>query len=325
MKIGIIGLPNVGKSTLFKALTKKEVDISNYPFCTINPNIGIVQIPDERLEKIALLSQSEKIIPTVIEVVDIAGLVKNAHKGEGLGNQFLSHIREVEAIIEVVRSFENIEVVHLEGEINPQRDIEIIQTELILKDLETVEKALPRFEKEKKANITKASERLQNIIQLSNHLKENRSALNLSENEKIIANELQLLTLKPIIYFINGDPTKIDLKNFPEQALIFDLKNENEKFNELIKKSYEILGLISFFTILSKETRAWTIKKGIKVKQAGRVIHADFEEKFIRANIVNYEKFLEAGGWQNAKSKGLLRTEGKDYIVQDGDIIEFKI
>ncbi|MBI2023862.1 redox-regulated ATPase YchF [Candidatus Giovannonibacteria bacterium] len=298
LKIGIVGLPNVGKSTLFQALTKKEVDRSNYPFATIDPNVGVVEVPDSRLEKLAELSHSKKVVRAVVEFVDIAGLVKGASQGEGLGNKFLAHIREVDAILEVVRAFEDEKVIHVNGKPNPASDIETIQIELELKDLETKEKA------------------------------------------KDIS-QLQLLSSKPILYAFNtSDKDNAKIPDIPNSVSL-DIKKEFEiseldesdrkelnlasRLPELIQKAYEILGLITFFTTGEDESRAWTIPKDSKAPRAGRAIHADFENKFIRAEVISYEKFLEAGTWSKAREMGLLRTEGKEYIVKDGDIIEFKI
>lgn len=298
LKIGIVGLPNVGKSTLFQALTKKEVDKSNYPFATIDPNVGVVEVPDARLFKLAELSHSKKTIPAAIEFVDIAGLVKGASEGEGLGNKFLSHIREVDAILEVVRAFEDEKITHVSGRPDPKSDIEIIQTELELKDLETKEKA---------KDLT----------------------------------QVEFLSKKPILYVFNisekgnvprpeiRDSISLDIKKEFEISELDEKDREElgEKSNlgELIKKAYEFLGLITFFTTGEDETRAWTISKDSKAPRAGRAIHSDFEQKFIRAEVISYEKFISAGSWSRAREMGLLRTEGKEYIVKDGDIIEFKI
>lgn len=347
MKIGIIGLPNVGKSTLFKALTRKQVDISNYPFCTIEPNIGIVEVPDERLQKLARMSKSRKIIPAVIEFVDIAGLVKGAAEGEGLGNKFLSHIREVDAIVEVVRVFNNPEITHVHNQIDPLNDIEVINTELILADLETVKKGESRYEKEIKGGVKNAPIKREAIETLKKTLEQGKLAstekLDYSnENIRMAVRELSLLTMKPILYVYNvsgsdfqGETLEkyfgvaIDIKI--EEELIEmseDEKKElkiNTNLNELITKSYELLNLITFLTTGEDETRAWTIKNGSLAPEAGAAIHNDFKEKFIRAEIILWEKLLEAGSWSKARDLGWLRTEGKEYIVKDGDVIEFKI
>ena len=301
MKIGIVGLPNVGKSTLFKALTKQQVDISNYPFCTIDPNVGVVAVPDERLEKIKELVNPEKAVPAVVEFVDVAGLVKGAHEGQGLGNQFLSHIYGVDAIAVVLRCFEDPEIVHVEKTIDPSRDLEIIKNELAKKD----EEISNRAEKER---------------------------------EKA---EIPLLSLKPMIYICN---VKSGAKNIePENChLKIDFKLELEEsemtedelkelglkssLGELVRLAYKTLDLITFYTIKGgKEVRAVPVKTGSTAPVAGGKVHSDFEEKFIRAQAISFEKFKEAGSWQKAREKGFIRTEGKEYIVKDGDVIEFKI
>jgi len=298
LKIGIVGLPNVGKSTLFQALTKKEVDRSNYPFATIDPNIGMVEVPDPRLKKLAEISRSKKVVPAVVEFVDIAGLVKGASQGEGLGNKFLTHIREVDAILEVVRVFEDDGVIHVAGKPNPVSDIETIQIELALKDLETKEKAKD-------------------------------------------PSQLQLLSQKPVLYVFNiAEKNNLEVPKMPN-SLMLDIKKEFEiseleekdreelevesRLPELIRKAYEFLGLITFFTTGEDESRAWTIPENSKAPRAGRAIHSDFEEKFIRAEVMPYYKFVEAGSMAKARELGLLRTEGREYVVKDGDIIEFKI
>ena len=343
--IGIVGLPNVGKSTLFKALTKNKVDISNYPFCTIDPNVGIVKVPDERLEKIAEIVKPEKITPTIIEFVDIAGLVKGAHKGEGLGNQFLSHLRVVDAIIHLVRLFKDKNVAHQTGEINPQRDIEIVNTELVLKDLETVEKRIEKLKKEAKSGSKEAQEELTALEKAEVILEKNQLLINLGSEEKEQIMPLELLTVKPIIYLLNTSeeqkeqdlpkidvdnkivlPVKleVDLSEFSEQDLK-ELETESH-LNNLIGACYRLLNLITFYTITgSKETRAWTIKRDSLAPQAGGVVHSDFEERFIRAEVIFWQKLVEAGSWAKARELGLVRTEGKEYQVKDGDVVEFKI
>jgi len=330
--IGIIGLPNVGKSTLFKALTKQKVDISNYPFCTIDPNVGIVAVPDERLEKIAQIIKPEKITPTVIEFVDIAGLVKNAHQGEGLGNQFLSNIREADAICQIVRSFENENIAHVENEINPQKDIEIINTELIMKDLETVNKRLGKTKKQAETQ----------DLEMLNQIKKTLEQGKLLGNGGPITKELGLITAKPMIYIFNISETgnitgsqfsgiKLNLKMESEISELTELEQEEleltpSQLDKLIKICYQALDLITFYTIRGgKEARAWTLKNGLKAPQAGEVVHSDFEKKFIRAEVINWEKLIQAGSWQKAREKGILQTQGKEYIIQDGDVIEFKI
>ena len=308
LKIGIVGLPNVGKSTLFQALTKKEVDRSNYPFATIDPNIGMVEVPDPRLKKLAEISRSKKVVPAVVEFVDIAGLVKGASQGEGLGNKFLTHIREVDAILEVVRVFEDDGVIHVAGKPNPVSDIETIQIELALKDLETKEKAKDPLR---------------------------------SRKSEASPSQLQLLSQKPVLYVFNiAEKNNLEVPKMPN-SLMLDIKKEFEiseleekdreelevesRLPELIRKAYEFLGLITFFTTGEDESRAWTIPENSKAPRAGRAIHSDFEEKFIRAEVMPYYKFVEAGSMAKARELGLLRTEGREYVVKDGDIIEFKI
>ncbi len=352
--VGIVGLPNVGKSTLFKTLTKKEIDISNYPFCTIDPNIGIVKIPDERLQKLSDFSKSKKIIPTAIEFVDIAGLVKDAHKGEGLGNKFLSNIREVDMIVHIVRGFENGNIIHVGGKIDPNDDIETINLELILADLETINKGLLKIQRDVRAGKKEAIE-LQNVLEkykLTLESEKFANTIELSENEKEAIKGLQLLTNKPILYVVNvNEEQKIDknkLLTEIENKLFIPIKFELDLMNlssdeiqefkaeteldknissldNLIVRCYELLGLITFLTTGEDETRAWTVKENSTAPQAGRAIHGDFEEKFIRASVINWQKLLNSESWQSAVEKGLLRTEGKEYIVQDGDVIEFKI
>ena len=339
MQVGIIGLPNVGKSTLFKALTKKQVDASNYPFCTIDPNVGVVAVPDERLDKIFQTTKSEEKIPTTIEFVDIAGLVKNAHKGEGLGNQFLAHIREVDAIVEVLRNFEDKNVTHVEGDINPERDKDIIHLELVMADLQTVEKRLKNLSKESKSGDKEAIKKLEILEKLKKLLEDGKlaSECNLSDEEKLLIRDLSLLTLKPIIYVENVT----DANNQNEKIICIDAKKESELaelsdeelkelgvkrtgLDKLIKASYDILKLITYFTSGEKETRAWTVKTGTKAPQAASVIHTDFEKGFIRAEVCNWKDYVEVGGELKAKEKGLMKLEGKDYEVKDGDVIYFR-
>jgi len=355
--IGIVGLPNAGKSTLFKALTKKEVDIASYPFTTIEPNIGIVPVPDKRLEKIARIAKSEKVTPTVIEFVDIAGIVKGAHRGEGLGNQFLAHIRECDAILHVIRNFslakengqiaENTQETHydLSECPNPERDIKIIREEMRMKDLETVRNNLEKLSKSQDKIIQKKVKILEKIHQgmLSGKAV---SELKLLDREIDLIKEYNFLTQKPVIYVFNTteetdskpsetcfpDPPPLSLNlKIEEEALELSEKERQElqvrsHLDSLINACYNILDLITFYTIAGfEETRAWTLQKGEKCPQAGGVVHSDFKEKFIRAEVISWKDLVAAGGWREAKENGLIRTEGKDYIVRDGDVIEFKI
>ena len=349
LSIGIVGLPNVGKSTLFNILTKKQVEASNYPFCTIDPNVGVVKVPDERLDKIAQISQPAKIIPTFIEFTDIAGLVKGAHEGEGLGNQFLSHIRECDAICEVVRDFKDPNVIHVNGEIDPMGDQETINMELIFADLKTVEKRLEKVAREIKSGdkeIAKQKEILERIKTLLDQGKAARE-LEIKEEEIVFVKSLSLLTIKPIIYALNSDDTEKETNfNWDGEVVRINVKLEEEiaklpeeeqaeymkelgisksGLDKLITASYKLLGLETFFTTGKDETRAWTIKKGSKGPQAAAEIHTDFEKGFVRAEVINWEKFIEAGGEAKAKELGLMKTEGKDYIVKDGDICNFLI
>ncbi len=332
LSIGIVGLPNVGKSTLFKILTKNEVNIANYPFCTIDPNVGIVTVPDERLQKLAAMSKSAKIIPAVVEFYDIAGLVKGAYKGEGLGNQFLSHIRETQAIVMVLRCFGGEEIIHVENSVDPIRDMDIINAELALKDLDTIEKVWKKAEGEAKTG-NKQSQKDLEALKLAKAALEQGKNLTEKNHSDILENvrmkELNLLMSKKQLYLLNGKPEDVSeelKKKIAERGgdyIVVDLSAAVD-IPELVKKAYEILDLISFFTTGEDETRAWTIKRGTKAPQAAGVIHTDFEKKFIRAETVNWQKLLETGSWSAARQKGLLRQEGKEYIVQDGDVIEVK-
>jgi GTP-binding protein YchF len=331
LSIGIVGLPNVGKSTLFKLLTKQEVLIANYPFATIDPNVGIVPVPDERLEKLNTLSKSKKKIPAVVEFYDIAGLVKGANKGEGLGNQFLTHIRETQAIVMVLRVFENTEIIHVENTVDPLRDLEILNTELALKDLDTVEKRLAKTEAEARTGKKEAQHDKELLTELKRILEKGELPVAkpavlelLRENARM--HDLNLLTAKRQVYLLNGSASDVS------EALTVKIKSLGADFvtmdlavatgiPELIKKAYEVLGLESFFTTGEDETRAWTIERGTKAPQAAGVIHTDFEQKFIRLEVVSCNKLLEAGDWVKAKQKGWIRLEGKEYVVQDGDVI----
>ena len=329
LSIGIVGLPNVGKSTLFKILTKNEVNIANYPFCTIDPNVGVVMVPDERLDKLAALSKSVKKIPAVVEFYDIASLVRGANRGEGLGNQFLSHIREVNAIGEVLRCFKGGEIIHVENSIDPVRDMEIINAELALKDLETIEKVLKKVEGEAKTGKKEAQKDLE-ILTAAQKALQNGELLNQPQHSNVLKNirmkELNLLTGKRQIYLLNGKPEDVShelrhkIGELGADFVIADLSNLSE-LPEFITHAYKILNLISFFTTGEDETRAWTIEKGTLAPQASGVIHTDFEKKFIRAEVINWQKLLEVGGWTQAKAKGLIWAEGKEYVIQDGDVM----
>lgn len=331
LSIGIVGLPNIGKSTLFKILTKQEVNIANYPFATIDPNIGIVAVPDEQLQKLASMSKSNKVIPAVVMFYDIAGLVRGAYKGEGLGNQFLSHIKEVKAIVQVIRCFPVGEIIHVEESVDPLRDMGIVNTELILKDMETVEKLLVKLEREAKSGNKEKLKDLEILKKIKEGLNKNIMAFNLEKDiiREPIVRELNLLTAKPQIYLLNGDESDVsdDLKDkikyLNASYLVVNLAKTSD-ISLLIKKAYELLGLITFFTTRRDETRGWTIEKGTKAPQAAGVIHTDFEKKFIRAEAINWQKLLDAGSWVAAKQKGWIRSEGKDYLVQDGDVLEIR-
>lgn len=324
LSIGIVGLPNVGKSTLFKILTKSEVNIANYPFCTIDPNVGVVSVPDERLEKLASLSKSATKIPAVVEFYDIAGLVRGAYKGEGLGNQFLSHIREVSAIVEVLRCFPSEEIIHVEGGVDPIRDLETINTELCLKDLETLENRIKKLEGEAK---TQNKETVKNLA-LAKKMKEKlqRGEFLAEFRNEPLMKELKLLTAKRPLYLLNGKeddvtPSLVEkIRSLKADFVIADLATVTS-LPELTKAAYRVLNLISFFTTGEDETRAWTIEQGMKACEAAGVIHTDFEKKFIRAEVIHWEKLLAAGGWAQAKAMGFIRLEGKEYVVQDGDVL----
>lgn len=338
-------MPNVGKSTLFKALTRKQVDIQNYPFCTIDPNVGVVRVPDERLQKLAEFSRSKKIVPAAIEFVDIAGLVKGASEGEGLGNQFLAHIREVDAIAEVVRVFRNEKIIHVHNSIDPENDIGIIEAELILADLETINKRIQKLEKETRALDKEAIKKMEVVKKIKLALEQGRPARDcgLSEDEMTLMKDSHLLTFKPILYVYNSCDYKENISDelTVKNHVVLDIKTEEDlleiseeernelgarsNIDKLIIEAYRLLGLITFFTTGEDETRAWTIKKDSRAPEAGAAIHTDFKEKFIRADVVNWKDLLGAGSYAAAREKGLIRTEGKEYIVKDGDVIEFKI
>lgn len=348
LQVGIVGLPNVGKSTLFKALTRKAVDINNYPFCTIEPNVGIVEVPDARLHKLAEMSHSKKVVPAVVEFVDIAGLVKGASEGEGLGNKFLANIRETDAIVQVVRVFENPNIIHVHNTIDPTHDIDIINTELILADLETIAKRKVKTLKESRSGNKEALAELPILERLETELTQGHlaNAVRFADDDEAVKKtlrELSLLTAKPFLYIYNVSDVEAALP--PELAerphVKLDIKIEEElnemsaeeqkelcvhsNISELITRAYSLLGLMTFFTTGEDESRAWTVKQGSTAPQAGAAIHTDFQERFIRAEVIHWEELLAIGSWGKAREAGKLRLEGKDYIVSDGDVIIFKV
>ena len=331
LSIGIVGLPNVGKSTLFNALTKNEVPAENYPFCTIDPSVGIVPVPDERLDKLFEFSKSTKKLPAVVEFVDIAGLVAGASKGEGLGNKFLSHIREVDAILHMVRTFKDSDITHVADKVDPLSDIEVINMELILADLETVQKRMKNLEKEVRRSIKEAVTENTILKKVEEALLANTLAntLDLSIDEGKIVKQLNLITMKPVLYGLNISEASENLaeevaSKIPGKHVKLDPIFE-VGLDELITASYELLGLQTFFTTGEAETRAWTTKIGATAPEAGMAIHTDFKDKFIRAEVIGWEELLSTGSKAKAREAGLLRTEGKTYIVKDGDVVEFKI
>ena len=358
IQCGIVGLPNVGKSTLFNALTKAGIAAANFPFCTIDPNVGVVPVPDPRLQQLADIAHPQKLIPTAVEFVDIAGLVAGASKGEGLGNKFLAHIREVDAIAHVVRCFEHSDIVHVAGKIDPIADIETIDTELALADLESVDKALQRAERAAKANDKEALAKKPVLQKLAASLNEGRSArsLGLSDEEKALVRDLFLLTMKPLMYIANvredgfANNPHLDavrkraqsegaevvpvcaaieeelaqLDDADRDVFLHDMGLDEPGLNRVIRAAYKLLGLQTYFTAGEKEVRAWTVKRGATAPQAAGVIHTDFERGFIRAETVAYDDYIKYRGETGAREAGRLRLEGKDYVVQEGDVLHFR-
>ncbi|MBJ6799415.1 redox-regulated ATPase YchF [Geomonas propionica] len=356
---GIVGLPNVGKSTIFNALTSAGAESANYPFCTIDPNVGIVSVPDPRMDQLAEIVHPERMQPTTIEFLDIAGLVKGASQGEGLGNKFLGHIRSVDAILHVVRCFDNENVVHVSGSVSPVRDIEVIQTELALADLDTVEKRILRTEKQARSGDKKAKEDVEFCQKVKSTLEKGLSPRDLAEtdDEKLILRDMHLMTAKPVLYVANVAEDDLDgkhpyveevrqlaakegngvvficgsieaeiseLAGEEKQAFLEEMGLAESGLDRLIRSGYELLGLITYFTAGVKEVRAWTITKGTKAPGAAGVIHSDFEKGFIRAEVIAYNDYIASGGESGAKEKGLMRLEGKEYVVQDGDVMHFR-
>ncbi|HIJ80262.1 MAG TPA: redox-regulated ATPase YchF [Desulfuromonadales bacterium] len=356
---GIVGLPNVGKSTIFNALTSAGAESANYPFCTIEPNVGIVQVPDPRIDKLSLIVNPQKIQPTTIEFVDIAGLVKGASQGEGLGNQFLGHIRSVDAIVHVVRCFDDDNIVHVNGRVSPADDIEVINTELALADLDTIEKKLLRAEKMSRSGDKKAKDEADFYLRVREHLEQVKkiSGSAQNEDERFWLRDLHLLSDKPVLYVANvsendlggAHPNVASVRQIAETegaavvvicgkleaeiseldgeeklAFLEDMGLQEAGLDRLIRSGYDLLGLITYFTAGVKEVRAWTITRGTKAPQAAGVIHSDFEKGFIRAEVIGFEDYIVCNGESGAKEKGLMRLEGKEYVVKDGDVMHFR-